>query len=68
MNRDFSRWAKKFDKYAHLYSGSKVACGKWGACLGNNYATTDMETCPDCLEAVEEKQNEDDNYKAHLYT
>lgn len=52
MANDYSRWAKKFDTVAHIYNkeGSGTVCGSVAACLGNNYATTDMETCPKCKE------------------
>ena len=49
MSKDTIRWAKKFDKVAHLYDPKGgTLCRSSAACLGNNYATTDMDTCPKC--------------------
>ena len=52
VKRDCSKWAKKFDEVKHIptedYMG--VKCGKYGALLGNNYATNKMDICPECLE------------------
>lgn len=67
MERDYSRWAKKFDTVAHItfareqdngFTNYGVECGKYGALLGNNYATKDMETCPECIEAQEQSKAE----------
>jgi hypothetical protein len=81
MEMDSSRWAKKFDTVAHIYdreNGHGVLCKKWSHCLGNNYATKEMETCIDCLDVQEEiavgkMQDEadsriygDPNYEARL--
>lgn len=57
MDRDYSRWAKKFDDVAHIYNdnGHGTMCGSVAACLGNNYATTDMKTCPKCQEIKQGK-------------
>ena len=55
--RDYSRWAKKFDKVAHIYADQGTVCRSVAACLGNNYATTDMDTCPKCLEIKKENEN-----------
>jgi len=49
---DYNFWAKKFDTTKHIYvDGGKggTVCGSVAACLGNNYATTDMKVCPTCL-------------------
>ncbi len=47
---DNSRWAKKFDTVAHLYAEEHgTVCGSVAHCLGNNYATKEMETCKECL-------------------
>ena len=52
-SRDCSRWAKKFDEVAHLYDNDGgVLCGSVSACLGNNYATKEMETCKTCEEML----------------
>ena len=49
MEWDYSRWAKKFDDVAHIYNETGkngTVCGSSAACLGNNYATRAMKTCP----------------------
>lgn len=61
MTRDYSRWAKKFDEVAHLTHnrevGGGVECGKFGALLGNNYATKEMATCQDCMNELKSKES-----------
>lgn len=47
--KDYSYWAKKFDKVKHIYASSGTVCGSVAHCLGNNYAFSDMEVCPKCL-------------------
>ena len=60
MTRDYSRWAKKFDEVAHITHnrevGGGVECGKFGALLGNNYATKEMPTCKDCQDALKARE------------
>jgi hypothetical protein len=46
---DYSHWAKKFDKVKHIYASSGTVCGSAAHCLGNNYSTTDMPICKECL-------------------
>ena len=50
MKTDVTKWAKKFDQVKHIptddYRG--VRCGKYGALLGNNYATDSMPICEEC--------------------
>jgi hypothetical protein len=50
--RDYKNWAKKFDSEKHITHhnsiGGGVLCGKYGALLGNNYATMNMPICPEC--------------------
>jgi len=59
---DPSRWSKSFDEVGHIYDkdstniGGGVMCGKYGALLGNNYCTANMDTCPDCIKAEEIKE------------
>ena len=65
--RDTTRWAKKFDTVAHLYAPSTggTICGSVAHCLGNNYAHTGMETCPECLDKFHKREKNDDNYIEH---
>ena len=46
---DYQHWAKKFDIVKHIYAVSGTLCGSVAACLGNNYATKEMEVCLECL-------------------
>ncbi len=50
---DRLHWAKKFDKEKHITHkrgvGGGVLCDKYGALLGNNYATDVMPVCKECL-------------------
>lgn len=57
---DNTRWAKKFDTVAHIYDNNGhngTLCGSVSACLGNNYATKEMETCKECLKIKENETN-----------
>lgn len=56
-NTDTTRWAKKRDNTAHLFSNEPgTLCGSVTYCTGNNYATTEMRTCKRCLK-IKEKDN-----------
>jgi hypothetical protein len=50
--KDTLHWAKKYDEVKHITHhntmGGGVLCDKYGALLGNNYATTDMPICLAC--------------------
>jgi hypothetical protein len=50
MKKDVTKWAKKFDQVKHIPNddSSGVKCGKYGALLGNNYATISMPICKEC--------------------
>ncbi len=50
MKKDVTKWAKKFDQVKHVPTddSSGVKCGKYGALLGNNYATMSMPICKEC--------------------
>ncbi len=54
--RDYTHWAKRFDTVKHITKSSVYGfnshgtfCGSSAACLGNNYAMSDMEVCPECI-------------------
>jgi hypothetical protein len=51
--KDRLHWAKKFDRVKHITHrrgvGGGVLCNKYGALLGNNYATQNMPVCQECL-------------------
>lgn len=57
--KGFSFWAKRLDTYAHIVKidsnnvGGEVYCGRFGALLGNNYASDLTYVCPDCLEKIQ---------------
>lgn len=54
--RDCSHWAKKFDTVKHIYASAGTVCGSSAHCLGNNYATMNMEVCPECLKKQKENK------------
>jgi hypothetical protein len=49
VTSDYSHWAKKFDEVKHIYAEHGTLCGSVAHCLGNNYATSDMEVCSKCF-------------------
>ncbi len=55
MNKDATKWAKKFDQVKHIPTNDSrgVECGKYGALLGNNYATESMPICQECSHVAE---------------
>jgi len=61
-NMPNSFWAKKFTEN-HIPNrnaqnvGGGVYCGKFGALLGNNYATSERELCEDCLKKKFKEEN-----------
>ncbi len=59
MNKDATKWAKKFDQVKHIPTNDSrgVECGKYGALLGNNYATESMPICQKCSWLSERAEN-----------
>ena len=55
MKQDVTKWAKKFDQVKHIPTNDGVECGKYGALLGNNYATENMPICQECSWIAEKK-------------
>ena len=54
MKQDVTKWAKKFDQVKHIPTNDSrgVECGKYGALLGNNYATESMLICEECSKSM----------------
>jgi len=68
MTPDYTHWAKKFDKVKHIYCDKPetgTLCGSVAHCLGNNYATKEMEVCPECLKVrAKEEDGDEPDYNA----
>jgi hypothetical protein len=60
--KGFLFWAKWFDTNAHIVKidsnnvGGEVYCGRFGAFLGNNYASYFTYVCPECLAKMQSEK------------
>lgn len=67
-------WAKRSDEFGHISDkdskqvGGGVLCGKYGALLGNNYASRMELICPECLVEYRKREQLTINPLDHEFT